>query len=155
MRKVIFILIMILMVSCSPTTNVVDLPEHATPTATNVPPTATPTQTPTPTPTPTPLPATSVSATVWENDPFAVVLTYHQFAENHAPSSNSVKVRYEDWGIQLQALYDAGYSLVSLEDWMKGKVIVPEGRRPLIFSMDDLFFRNQILLDENGNIEPT
>jgi hypothetical protein len=150
MRKAFIILILIVLAACSPAPEIEPTPAPPTTTATQVPPTATPT----PTPTPTPLPTTNLSATVWENDPFVVVLTYHQFAENHAPSSNSVKVRYDDWGIQLRALYDAGYSLISLEDWMEGNMVIPEGRRPLIFSMDDLFFRNQILLDEDGNIDP-
>jgi hypothetical protein len=150
MRKIFFFLILILLVSCSPEPEVLETPVPPTATATRIP--NTPTLTPTPTA--TPLPSTSISATVWENDPFVVVLAYHQFAENYSPASSSVKMRFEDFGIQLQALYDSGYSLVSLDDWMKGNIVVPEGRRPLIFSMDDLFFRNQILLDDSGDIDP-
>jgi len=150
MRKIFFFLILILLVSCSPEPEVLETPVTPTATATQIP----NTPTPTPTPTATPLPSTSISATVWENDPSVVVLAYHQFAENYSPASSKVKIRFEDFGNQLQALYDSGYSLVSLEDWMKGNIVIPEGRRPLIFSMDDLFFRNQILLDDSGDIDP-
>ena len=38
-----------------------------------------------------------MTATVWEQDPFTVVLTYHQFAANHAKKSTALKVRFEDF----------------------------------------------------------
>ena len=114
-----------------------------------------PTFTPSPLPpTPTPEPTTAVEATVWTEDPFAPILTYHQFAANHAKKSTGLKVRFEDFEIQLNQLYDAGFSLISLEDWMAGNLVVPAGRRPLVFSMDDLYFNNQLRLDENGDPLP-
>jgi len=116
-------------------------------------PTALPTFTPTvqPTLTPTMVPSTPVTATVWERDPYIVILTYHQFAANIAKQSTGLKVRFEDFEYQLNQIYDAGFSLVPLEDWLAGKMVVPEGRRPLILSLDDLYFNNQIRLDEEGN----
>ncbi len=128
------------------------------PTATSslLPPTSTlvpPTSTPLPTPTSTPVPSTPLTATVWEQDPFTAVLTYHQFAANHAKQSTGLKVRFEDFEHQLNQLYDAGFTLVTLEDWMSGQIIVPPGRRPLILSLDDLYFNNQIRLDHE-TMEP-
>jgi hypothetical protein len=76
-----------------------------------------------------------------------VVLTYHQFAANHAKQSTSLKVRFEDFESQLVQLYNAGFSLISLEDWLDGNIVVPPGRRPLILSLDDLYFNNQLRLD--------
>ena len=106
-----------------------------------------PTDTPLPTNTTTPEPTTPLTATVWEQDPITVVLTYHQFAANIAKQSTGLKVRFEDFEHQLNQLYDAGFSLVRLEDWLSGQIIVPAGRRPLILSFDDLYFNNQIRLD--------
>lgn len=120
-----------------------------TPTATQIPPTSTPV----PTETPTPVPSTPLTATVWEQDPFTAVLTYHQFAANHAKQSTGLKVRFEDFEHQLNQLYDAGFTLITLEDWMSGQIIVPPGRRPLILSLDDLYFNNQIRLDHE-TMEP-
>jgi len=108
----------------------------------------------TPTMTPTAVPSTPVTATVWESDPSIVILTYHQFAENIAKQSTGLKVRFEDFEYQLNQIYDAGFSLVPLEDWLAGRMVVPEGRRPLILSLDDLYFNNQIRLDENGSPRP-
>jgi hypothetical protein len=81
-------------------------------------------------------------------------MTYHQFAANHAARSTGLKVRFEDFETQLHQMYNAGFSLVTLEDWLAGNIVVPEGRRPLVLSMDDLYFNNQLRLDEDGQPQP-
>jgi hypothetical protein len=118
-----------------------------------IPLTATPTLPPTAelTLTPTMVPSTPLTPTVWESDPYIVILTYHQFAADIAKQSTGLKVRFEDFEHQLNQIYQAGFSLVPLEDWLAGKMVVPEGRRPLILSLDDLYFNNQLRLDEDGN----
>jgi len=85
------------------------------------------------------------------DDPLVPILTLHQFkTDEETPSDFSGhKLQMEDFHAALQNLYNAGFSLVSLEDWLDGEMIVPSGRRPLVFSMDDLFYVDQILLDEN------
>ena len=115
--------------------------------------TSSPTSTPTiePTPTATQEPSTPITATVWDRDPYIVILTYHQFADDIAKQSTGLKVRFEDFEHQLNQIYDAGFSLVGLDDWLAGRMVVPEGRRPLILSLDDLYFNNQLRLDEEGN----
>jgi hypothetical protein len=77
-------------------------------------------------------------------------LLWHQFAANHAKRSTYMKTRLEDFARQLDALNQAGFTLINLEDWLNGDVDVPPGRRPLAITLDDLFFNNQIRLDENG-----
>jgi hypothetical protein len=47
-------------------------------------------------------------------------------------------------------LYDAGYSLVSLQDWIEGDLSLPTGRKPLAITIDDAFFGDQISLDDHG-----
>ena len=47
-------------------------------------------------------------------------------------------------------LYESGYVTISLERWLAGDLRVPEGKRPLVLSMDDLFYRNQIVLTAEG-----
>jgi len=92
-----------------------------------------------------------LTATVWETDPLVPILTYHRF-KNDDPNdvSDSVKMKYSDFRAQLQALYDAGYSLVSLEPWLKGDLSAPPGRKPLVIAMDDLYFADQLFLNEDG-----
>ncbi len=113
-----------------------------------------PSPTPSPSPTPTPIPVTSITALVWSSDPRVPILTYHQFADDIAKRSSPVKVRKSDFRAELESLYAAGYSLVSLREWLDGHWIVPPGRRPLILSMDDLFYNNQIGLTADGEPDP-
>ncbi len=94
-------------------------------------------------------------ATVWEEEPRLPILNYHQFSPESAKFSTAMKTRLPDLQTHLQSLYDSGYSLVSLEDWLKGDLRVPEGRRPLIITMDDLFYNNQLTLTEGGDPDPS
>jgi hypothetical protein len=78
------------------------------------------------------------------------MMAYHQLASDVAPFSTGHKVRASDLRAQLEGLNDAGFTLVAVEDWISGNISVPSGRRPLILSMDDLFFNNQITLGADG-----
>lgn len=143
----------------APTSTVTDPPPTSTPlpTATIPPLTSTPSPTEIATEFPTPtLILVQVNATVWTEEPAVPILTLHQFKpDGISPSDfNGHKLQISDFRDALQDLYDNGYSLVSLEDWMTGDMVVADGRRPLVFTMDDLFFRNQICLDENGSPNP-
>ncbi|MGA9398320.1 MAG: hypothetical protein WBV22_08685 [Anaerolineaceae bacterium] len=108
----------------------------------------------TPTPTVTPTPSeeqVTLIATVWTSDPLVPILTYHRFKnDNPDDVSDSIKMKYSDFRTQLQALYDAGYSLVPLEPWLKGDLSAPAGRKPLVISLDDLYFADQLFLNEDG-----
>jgi hypothetical protein len=150
MRKYIIIGIGILVMLAGCQTEVQPTPTVQTPTPTTAPPLPTDTPTPTPLPTATLEPATPLTATVWTRDPYISIMTYHQFAANHAKQSSALKVRFEDFENQLNMIYQAGFSLVTLEDWMAGDIVVPEGRRPLVLAMDDLYFNNQFRLGEDG-----
>jgi hypothetical protein len=125
------------------TTQTPQLTEPATPSATDTPaPMVTPTLSET---------QMVLTATVWETDPLVPILTYHRF-KNDDPQdvSDSVKMKYSDFRAQLEALYDAGYSLVPLEPWLKGDLSAPAGRIPLVLSVDDLYFADQLFLEEDG-----
>jgi len=113
---------------------------------------AAPTLTASPSPTPTEDPRTaSLSAVIYAADPYAPVLIYHQFSDPLlAQGYDQRKPRPSDFRAHLEALYESGYSLVPLADWLAGNMAVPDGRRPLIMTMDDLFFNNQITLTDEG-----
>jgi hypothetical protein len=146
-----------------PTPSRIPLPQMAIPTATLLPtatwaPTTTaaatatplPSTTPTAIPTATPVPV-YLEAVVWASDPQVPILTYHRFYPDRYATSTATKIRLGDFKVHLQALYDAGYSLVPLEAWLKGDFRVPAGRRPLILTIDDLFFADQIFLNPDGS----
>ena len=106
-----------------------------------------------PSPTPTPEPV-QVTATVFEEIPQAPILMYHRFIPQTGAVSEKYKVTLSEFENHLQVLYDAGYSLVALEDWLRGEIAVPDGRHPLIITIDDLFYADQISLDESGDPAP-
>lgn len=112
---------------------------------------AIPTETAIPTATETPF---YLSAHIWAEEARVPIINYHQFAPNTSEKSTDHKIRMEDFIAGLDALNQAGFTLIHLEDWIKGDLSVPEGRRPLVFTMDDLFYNNQIRLDENGEPRP-
>jgi hypothetical protein len=121
-------------------------------------PTPTPTLTNTPLPTNTPIPSATptatpvpyfVSATVMSGEIQAPAILYHHFAKDtHAPTSTYT--RYSDFKAELQKLYDAGYSLVSMSSWLDGTFSVPAGRKPLLFTLDDGIFADQLYIDPDG-----
>jgi hypothetical protein len=79
---------------------------------------------------------------------------YHRFAPRPGSYSYRYTTSLTDFDQQLRALYDAGFSLISLSDWLRGDIHLQEGRRPLIITIDDLFYADQIFLDESGNPAP-
>ena len=104
------------------------------------------------TPTPTLLTEpVQLTATVWEELPRVPVLMYHRFNPQPGARSSRYVTSLSDFEQQLNALYNAGFSLVSLTDWLRGNIQLQEGRRPLIITIDDLFYGDQLSLDNNGD----
>lgn len=97
------------------------------------------------------LESAQLTATVWEELPHAPVLMYHRFDPQPGARSTRFVTSLSDFEQQLNALYNAGFSLVSLSDWVRGNIQLQEGRRPLIITIDDLFYGDQLSLDKNGD----
>jgi len=146
------LLIIVLICGCTP--GEVSGNHPAEPTNTPTSDFSTPSKTPTSLPTPTVTPGNLITATVWLKNPEVPIVIYHQFAEDFAPASTNIKVRFADFKQELEDLYASGYTLVSFEKWTAGDLEVPPGRHPLILSMDDLFFNNQISLLDDGTPSP-
>ena len=121
------------------------IPFLTTPTNTPLP-TSTPLPTATPTATPVPY---FVTALVMSGNIQAPAILYHRFA-NDTHDATSTYTRYSDFKKELQSLYDAGYSLVSMSSWLDGTFSVPEGRKPLLFTLDDGIYADQLYIDSDG-----
>jgi peptidoglycan/xylan/chitin deacetylase (PgdA/CDA1 family) len=144
LRLALLLLFGILLAACGRNPSASSVPTSTpTPTSTATPP---PTPTATPLPTSTPIPTIDLIATVWRSEPRVPVLSYHRFTTNPSAVSTAYDMRIVSLRDQLQHLYDNGYYLISLEDWLNGDLRVPTGRRPLLITMDDLFFNNQLAL---------
>jgi hypothetical protein len=124
----------------------------AAPTATPTSLPASPTAAAQPTPSLTPV-FGEVRATAWPSDPQAPVLLYHHFIPDNARADDT-HIHYSEFRSELQSLYDNGYSLIPLDRWLKGDLQQPSGRRPLILTMDDLFFADQVFLQADGTPAP-
>ncbi len=94
---------------------------------------------------------TQLTATVWEDLPRVPVLMYHRFNPQPGAWSSRYTISLTDFEQQLNGLYNAGFSLISLTDWLRGNIQLQEGRRPLIITIDDLFYGDQLSLDKNGD----
>jgi hypothetical protein len=89
-----------------------------------------------------------VIASVWQADPVVPIILYHRFKTNNPSTANMVSRL--DFKNELETLYESGYVTISLQKWLAGDLRVPEGKRPIVLSMDDLFYRNQIVLTSEG-----
>lgn len=150
----IAIIIAVSLTAClAPTTVEVtnDVPQKPDLNALNIAPTR-PEPSPTPTllpPTPTPDPIT-LTATVWEEKPQVPILMYHRFDPGVGARTTRYKTSLTEFSEHLSSLYESGFSLIALDEWLRGEIHIPEGRRPLIITIDDLFYADQISLDETG-----
>lgn len=116
-----------------------------TPTSTPLP-TLTPTPTVTPTPTEIPF---YLNATVWSGNIQVPILLYHRFVPDYA-NTDATQMRLSDFKEQIQTLYDNGFYLVSLDDWLNGTFVIPVGKKPLIITLDDLWFADQLYINADG-----
>ena len=154
--KILLVSLALVLTSCQSATDFEQVTTADPPTRTpTVLPTTTlvpsPTANPIPSPTQTPTPL-SMDATVWIADLIIPILNYHRFTPNPRDKTSGM-VRYlGDLKVDLQAYYDSGYTLISLDDLLNGNIRVPEGRRPLILTIDDAYFANQFSLNDQGEV---
>ncbi len=79
------------------------------------------------------------------------ILNFHRFTPRLIDEETGTLMQLEKFKAIIQELYDAGgYSLISLRDYLDGRIVVPESRKPLILSIDDAYFANQLALNEDG-----
>jgi hypothetical protein len=93
----------------------------------------------------------TLTASVWASDPQVPVVLYHHFSPDNG-ISDATHIRLSEFRTELQAFYDAGYTLVPLARWLEGDLRMPAGRRPLILTIDDLFFADQVFLNPDGTL---
>jgi len=150
-------------------------PSASTPT-----PEPTPEDTSEPTTPPVPLVAWPTNAVV-EHIFFHPVIAYPQWAFHDCGATESEKAGLDDWMVTvdeynaiLQSIYDNDYILVNMNDvWSeyttengetrmrRNTLMIPEGKKPLIFSFDDVNyydymleqgFTSKLVIGDDGNI---
>lgn len=142
---------------------------HMTPDPTAVPtdvPSGTPTSAPTATPTarPTYVPDDTTDLTDVDLSNLRVneagdlpIVMWHQFSEADSPNYSTGTRQYMnsfDYLYDLcERLYNAGFRLVSMEDYLNNNITIPAGTKPIIFTFDDGVSSQFSLIEVNGKLE--
>ncbi len=77
-----------------------------------------------------------------------MVLEYHRIEEKEGDYTRSI----ENFKRDLETLYEKGYRLVKFRDLMSGRIDVPEGTTPVVFSFDDSTEGQFRYLKEGGKV---
>lgn len=126
-------------------------------------PTAAPSSDPTPTPTPTPAQIGDVLtdaelAALHVNEAGDIpVVMWHQFSDADSPNystgtrqyMNSFDYLYELCG----RLYNAGFRLLSMSDYLNNNITVAAGCKPIVFTFDDGVSSQFSLIEKDGKLE--
>ena len=72
-----------------------------------------------------------LTALTWNVEPRVPVILYHRFLPDTYPESTPTKTRLSDFRQHLQMLYDSGYSLVPLEQWLAGDLTLARRTPPI------------------------
>lgn len=149
----------------SPTPNVTSAPT-STPTGsptgvpTSVPtenPTATPTVQPTSSPTTGELTDEDLSRLHINEAGDLPIVMWHQFSEADSPDYSTATRQYMnsfDYLYDLcERLYNAGFRLVSMSDYLNNNITVPAGCKPIIFTFDDGVSSQFSLIEVNGQLQ--
>lgn len=108
------------------------------------------------TPTPTPAPPLVDLQKVKPNEAGKVmVVMFHNFVETFTPTKGddgAYTTTFGEFRNLLNTLYDKGYRLVNLNDFLNNNVNIPAGCVPMIFTFDDGTSGQFNLVEENGKL---
>jgi len=129
------------------------------PTATNQP-SAAATEEVIPSPTPTeievtPAPTIDLEAVKPDESGKIMVVMFHNFVESFTPSkydNGEYTTTFDEFEKLLYTLYDKGYRLISMTDYLNNNISVPAGCIPMIFTFDDGTSGQFNLVNEGGKL---
>ncbi|MFZ5989989.1 MAG: polysaccharide deacetylase family protein [Bacillota bacterium] len=108
-----------------------------------------------PTPTPEPQPSIDLQ-TVKPNEVGKImVVMFHNFVESFTPSkydNGEYTTTFSEFRKLLPELYDKGYRLISMDDYLNNNISVPASCIPMIFTFDDGTSGQFNLVEEDGKL---
>lgn len=117
-------------------------------------PEATPTPQITPSPAPDPTPGIDLSVVKPNEAGKIMVVMFHNFIETYKPGGNKdYTTTFEEFRKLLGTLYDSGYRLINLKDYLDNNINVPAGCIPMVFTFDDGTAGQFNMADKNGALE--
>lgn len=81
-----------------------------------------------------------------------MVVMFHNFVDVYKKGDKDYTTTFEDFKRLLNTLYDSGYRLISLSDYMSGNINTPAGFIPMVFTFDDGTAGQFNLVEESGKL---
>lgn len=81
-----------------------------------------------------------------------MVVMFHNFIESYKSGDKEYTTTFNDFRNLLQELYDRGYRLISLSDYINNNIDVEAGCVPMVFTFDDGTSGQFNLVEENGKL---
>lgn len=81
-----------------------------------------------------------------------MVVMFHNFIETYTSGDKEYTTTFKDFRKLLQTLYDKGYRLINVNDYLNNNISVPAGYVPMIFTFDDGTAGQFNLVEENGKL---
>lgn len=86
-----------------------------------------------------------------ENGKIMVVM-FHNFIEEYKSGDKEYTTTFDAFGKLLVQLYDKGYRLINVNDYLSNNISVPAGCIPMIFTFDDGTPGQFNFIEENGKL---
>lgn len=81
-----------------------------------------------------------------------MVVMFHNFVDVYKKGDKNYTTTFDDFRKLLKTLYDSGYRLISLSDFMSGSISTAPGFIPMVFTFDDGTAGQFNLVEENGKL---
>lgn len=82
------------------------------------------------------------------------IIMFHRFIEAYEENTEKeYTTTFAEFEALLQTLYDAGYRLISMEDFIDCNIKVPAGTMPMVFTFDDGTSGQFNLIEEEGSLK--
>lgn len=82
------------------------------------------------------------------------VIMFHRFVEKYEPDTDKFfATTFTEFETLLQTLYDQGFRLISMRDFIDCNISVPAGTMPMVFTFDDGSAGQFSLIEENGSLK--
>ncbi|WP_010251679.1 polysaccharide deacetylase family protein [Acetivibrio cellulolyticus] len=104
---------------------------------------------------PTPAPSIDLQVVKPDESGKIMVVMFHNFVESFEPSKydkGEYTTTFDAFRKLLPSLYEEGYRLISMTDYLSNNISVPAGCIPMVFTFDDGTQGQFNLVNESGNL---
>lgn len=81
-----------------------------------------------------------------------MIIMFHRFIEKYSSGDKEYTTTFDEFRNLLQTLYEKGYRLISMTDYLNNNINVPAGCVPMVFTFDDGTPGQFNLIEENGRL---